>query len=68
MHQEMDPPPARPPERGVCGAQPPGMQGFGGAALNVGGVRGAHRPAMRGIGGQRPPAYSGTMLLKGSPI
>ena len=48
-------PPARAPERGIRGAQPPGMQEFGGAALKVPGVRGAQPPGMRGGPGAAPP-------------
>ena len=50
-------PPVRPPERGVRGAQPSGMQGFGGAARNVQGVRGAQRPGCGEVQGVQPPGY-----------
>ena len=46
--------PFRPRERRVRGAQPPGMQWFGGAAPKVHGVRGAQPPGMQRFGGAAP--------------
>ena len=51
----MGSPPSRSPEREVRGAQPPGMQGFGGAAPKVQRVRGAQPPGMREVRGAAPP-------------